>query len=574
LSNEQETDFSASGDSSKKRTTRTRLEQLKKSLELLKAVSQAISEASNETTLLNTVCEQIARLAGYRSVWIGYAENDAARTVQPVAKAGERKERIEAARITYSDTAAGRGPIGRAIRSKKVAISRDIRSDPFFADWQEEAIKDGYASSIAVPLVHDDKLLGTLNIYSTDPEAFSTEEVTVLAEIAQELTRAVYSLRERIASQTRLETLQRAQEVQVRFNSLLAEAALRRMPSDEFLQSVLELVLSLPWLNIQHKGSIFILDASSGVLEMRAHKGLNEAHQKACAQVPLGKCLCGRAALENKMQFAETVTPEHEITYPGMAPHGHYCVPIALGSEVLGVLNTYVDAGHKCTELEVDTLANLATLLALTIKHWRLQQELVEYESKMRRTLEDTVEALAAVIEARDPYTAGHQRRVAQLATALAKEMGLPTNVVEAVHIAGIIHDIGKMQVPAEILTKPGKLTDIEFNLIKQHSDAGYEILKNIDFPWPVAEIVRQHHERLNGSGYPRGLKGDEILLEARILAVADVIEAMSSHRPYRPALGTGVAIEEVTRNAGKLYDPEVANACVRLFYEKGFKLQ
>jgi len=486
LGNEQETDFGAAGDSSKKRTTRTSLEQLKKSLELLKAVSKAISEASDETTLLNTVCEQIAKLAGYRSVWIGYAQSDAARTVQPVAKAGERKERIETARITYSATAAGRGPIGRAIRSKKVAISRDIRSDPFFADWQEEAIKDGYASSIAVPLVHDDKLLGTLNIYSTDPEAFSTEEVTALAEIARDLTRAVYSLRERIASQTRLETLQRAQEVQVRFNSLLAEAALRRMPSDEFLQNVLELVLSLPWLNIQHKGSIFILDADSGVLEMRAHKGLDEQLQKACAQVPLGKCLCGRAALENKIQFAGTMTPEHEITYPGMAQHGHYCVPVALGGEVLGVFNAYV----------------------------------------------------------------------------------------EAVHIAGIIHDIGKMQVPAEILTKPGKLTDIEFSLIKQHSDAGYEILKNIDFPWPVAEIVRQHHERLNGSGYPQGLKGDEILLEARILAVADVIEAMSSHRPYRPALGTGVAIEEVTRNAGELYDPEVANACVRLFYEKGFKLQ
>lgn len=573
MSSTQSTDSGATDDFSPADTTKTRLEQLKRSLDLLRALSRAMSEASDESSLLNAVCEQIVKLGGYRTVWIGYTKDDAGKTVQPVASAGENKERIDAAQVSYGDSPTGRGPIGSAIRSGKATVSRNIRSDPFFNHWQEEATKEGYVSSIAIPLINDDRTLGTLNIYSTDANAFSSEEIAMLTEAAGNLARAIHNLRNRISDQTRLETLERVYEVQSRFTSLFTEAALQRMSAVEVLRRALDLVLSLPWLRIQSRGSIFIFNPDSGMLEMMVQKNLDEPLREACAQVPLGRCLCGRAALENRLQFASAVTDEHEITYQGIAPHGHYCAPLAVGDEVVGVLNLYTSAGHQYDRLEAETIANLSLLLGLVVKHWQLQQELVKHQSKLRDTLEATVEALASVIEACDPYTAGHQRRVAQLATALAMEMGLSQDRIEAVHLAGIVHDIGKIQVPAEILTKPGKLTEIEFNLIKQHSDAGCEILKNIDFPWPIAEIVRQHHERLDGSGYPLGLKNDEILLEARILAVADVVEAMSSHRPYRPALGTGVALEEIARNSGTLYDPEVVKACWRLFYEKGFKL-
>jgi len=193
---------------------------------------------------------------------------------------------------------------------------------------------------------------------------------------------------------------------------------------------------------------------------------------------------------------------------------------------------------------------------------------------QLRETLISAVNALASAVEMRDPYTAGHQRRVTQLACAIAKEMGLPEEQIEGLRMAGLIHDIGKINVPAEILSKPSPLPDIEFSLIRVHPQAAYDILEAIDFPWPVAQIVLQHHERVNGSGYPKGIKGEEMLLEARILAVADVVEAMSSHRPYRPAHSLDEALEEISQKQGALYDPEVAEACLRLFAEDRFHFE
>ncbi len=195
-------------------------------------------------------------------------------------------------------------------------------------------------------------------------------------------------------------------------------------------------------------------------------------------------------------------------------------------------------------------------------------------EEKLKETLDATIETVSKIVEVKDPYTAGHQLRVSQLTTAIAKELNLSPDKIEGIRVASLIHDIGKISVPTEILSKSTTLSDIEFSLIKEHSRIGYNILKAIDFSYPVANIVLQHHEKINGSGYPGGLKGDEILLEAKIICVADVIEAMSSHRPYRPALGIDAALEEITQNRGTLYDLEVVDACLKLFKEKGFKFE
>jgi putative nucleotidyltransferase with HDIG domain len=204
----------------------------------------------------------------------------------------------------------------------------------------------------------------------------------------------------------------------------------------------------------------------------------------------------------------------------------------------------------------------------------RVEEVLRQSLARLRRTLEAAVSSLASAVEIRDPYIAGHQRRVAELACAIAEEMGLSQEQIDGLRMAALVHDIGKISVPAGILSKPGRLTEPEFEIIKVHPQVGYDILKGIEFPWPVAEIVLQHHERLDGSGYPQGLKGDEILLEARILGVADVVEAMSSHRPYRPAHSIDKALEEISQNRGVLYDPEVIDACLKLFTEKGFKFE
>jgi PAS domain S-box-containing protein len=193
---------------------------------------------------------------------------------------------------------------------------------------------------------------------------------------------------------------------------------------------------------------------------------------------------------------------------------------------------------------------------------------------RMRKALGATVQAMAMTVETRDPYTAGHQRRVADLSRSIATEMNLPADQIDGIRMAATIHDLGKISVPAEILSKPTKLTALEFSLIKTHPQSGYDILKDIDFPWPVAKIVLEHHERMNGSGYPNGLTGDNLLMESRILAVADVVESMASHRPYRPSLGIKAALEEIEKNRGTLYDHNVTDACLRLFREKGYQLQ
>jgi PAS domain S-box-containing protein/putative nucleotidyltransferase with HDIG domain len=193
---------------------------------------------------------------------------------------------------------------------------------------------------------------------------------------------------------------------------------------------------------------------------------------------------------------------------------------------------------------------------------------------KLRRNLMGTIQAMSSMVEIRDPYTAGHEKIVSMLARAIANELGLPSDVVDNIRMAASIHDIGKISVPAEILSKPGRLTDLEMKLVQRHSQAGYDILKDVDFPYPIAKIVLQHHEKLNGSGYPQGVKVGDILLESRIVSVADVVEAMASHRPYRPALGINMALEEIEKNKGTFYDAVVVDACVRLFREKGFKLE
>jgi len=202
----------------------------------------------------------------------------------------------------------------------------------------------------------------------------------------------------------------------------------------------------------------------------------------------------------------------------------------------------------------------------------KAQDERDQVLARLRKTLGTMIQAMSAAVEARDPYTSGHQRRVAALARSIAEEMNLSRDQIEGIRMAASIHDMGKISIPAEILSMPRKLSKLEFDLVKTHSQAGHDIIKDIDFPWPIANIILQHHERINGSGYPHGLRGDNILLEARILAVADVVETMASYRPYRPALGLDTALEEITRNKNILYDGEVVEACLKIFREKKYE--
>jgi len=201
------------------------------------------------------------------------------------------------------------------------------------------------------------------------------------------------------------------------------------------------------------------------------------------------------------------------------------------------------------------------------------EEQIRQYTTRLEQAINSTIDVISIIGELRDPYTSGHQRRVANLARAMAMELRLPAEQVDGIHVAGHLHDAGKISVPAEILSIPRRLSDPEYSLVKMHADTGYDILKRVQFSWPVAEAVRQHHERMDGSGYPRGLSGDKIVLGGRILAVADTVEAMASHRPYRAALGIDLALAEISGKSGTHYDPALVDACAHLFRKQGYAL-
>ena len=365
-------------------------------LKTLSAGNMALIHAENEAGLLKEMSRIIVEVGGYRFAWVGYAQDDANKTVRPMAFSGAEDGYLKALSITWDDAEGSRSPEGDAIRTDAVQIQQDLESNCTTAPWCDQALKREYKSMIALPLRGSGKTIGVLAIFAAESDTFQEEEVKLLTEMAADLSYGITALRTRAAE--------------------------------------------------------------------------------------------------------------------------------ARGAE------------------------------------------------RLQKSMESTISVIASTIEMRDPYTSGHQQRVAELATAIGREMGLDERRVYGIYLAGIVHDLGKINVPSEILSRPGRLQEIEFALIKAHAKAGYDILKPVDFPWPIADIVLQHHERIDGSGYPQGLKENEILLEAKIIAVADVVEAISSHRPYRPAFKIEDGLKEIAEHRGSKYDPAVVDACLRLFEDGRFR--
>lgn len=356
------------------------------------------------------------------------------------------------------------------------------------------------------------------------------------------------------------------------------EALLRIKSESELFRYTCNLLASIPYIRFTWIG---LTEQDSFEIKPVAWAGIEEGYLSAIRVTwddsPFGQGAVGTAIKTGQPALIEDITTDlrflpwrQEAQQRGYA--SVMALPLVYEGVTLGALCVYAEKAHAFGKEEVEFLNQVAGDIAVGVRSLRLEQELVQSLIKFQIIVIQTVEAIASMAEMRDPYTAGHQRNVTRLACMLAEKMGLSNDRIEGIRVAGFLHDIGKIVVPVEILNKPGKLSEYEFNLIKSHSQAGYDILKQIDFPWPVAQIVLQHHERLNGSGYPAGLSAPDILLEAKILAVADVTEAMAAYRPYRPGLGVDKALEEMIGNKGVLYDPQAVEACIEVFTNDGFK--
>ena len=297
------------------------------------------------------------------------------------------------------------------------------------------------------------------------------------------------------------------------------------------------------------------------------------------AETLLGNGPTGRAIRSEKVQFVENIATDpcfipwrEEALKRGY--HSTIVLPFKLSNETMACLSLYGSRIDAWSLPERQLLQEIAGDIGFGIEALRTAVAKLEYQEKLRESLEKTIQVIADTGDQRDAYTGGHQRRVANICSRIATELGLSADRIHGLHLAATIHDLGKIGIPAEILSKPRGLTALEFGLIKEHAIIGFNILKDVSFPWPIAEIILQHHERIDGTGYPFGVRGESLLLESRILAVADVVEAMASHRPYRPALGIEAALSEISSHRGVTLDEQVVDACLRIFHVHGYIIE
>jgi PAS domain S-box-containing protein len=352
------------------------------------------------------------------------------------------------------------------------------------------------------------------------------------------------------------------------------EALVRAGSETELLERMCSILVTvgghrLAWIDLidQHHADGELHPAASAVADERVQLKPNRT---SCGR-SVKKAMTDRAPVLILNIDADALCDDCQCDVTGAGCRSGLILPLATSHDLIGALSIYAATPDAFDKAELNLLKELADDLAFGIQAQRTHRAQQHAMARLQRTMESTILALANTLELRDPYTAGHQRRVAQLGKAIALRIGLDAERAEAIYLAGMIHDIGKIYVPAEVLSRPGKLTPLEFSLVKTHVEAAYGILGPIDFSWPLADIVHQHHERLDGSGYPRGIRGDEISIDARIVAVADVVEAMSAHRPYRPGLGIDAALDEITRGKDTLFDAGVVDGCVALFREDSF---
>jgi PAS domain S-box-containing protein/putative nucleotidyltransferase with HDIG domain len=574
---------------------RMELETLRRNEELsaLYALAETLSRSLDMSNVLQGGLEKALEIMGTECGGVYLADQATRRLTLAAHRGVSDKFAAQIGTIDVDQETIKRvSELGRA--GKLVLVTELLLKDTSLLRSATAAIaSEGLRSYVQALIQSKGVPVGLLVVASRESRRFTRHEEELLSTIANEIGMAIENSRlyeEVRARSTYLETLQR-------INSTLR--------STQPLPTVLDTIVQSATVAFDYAGSLIITPAESrdrlvfaaasgGMLMDAALKLTGLKLESYSLPLEGSENPMARAFLTGELEAWGGDPPRIvKGVQPSISPvvasaiaramrgQSAACVPLPAAEKTVGVL-TVISHRPAFSDDEVAMLLGLANQAGLAIENAKLyedaqrelaerkiaQEELSASVETLERTLKGAVSALAATTKYRDPYTAGHQELVTDLACAIAKEMALPEARIDGLRVAGQLHDLGKIALPAEVLTKPSKLTETETLLIRTHVQAGYEILKTIDFPWPVAEIVLQHHERMDGSGYPQGLAGDDILLEARILAVADVVEAMARHRPYRPALGIDKALEEISLNKGVLFDPAAVDACLKLITE------
>ncbi|MBA7538555.1 Protein-glutamate methylesterase/protein-glutamine glutaminase [subsurface metagenome] len=490
-------------------------------LEAIRGVNQLIVREKDRDILIQKTCDILIGARGYNTAWLGLLKDE--KTFDTVVASPLKELSSFCAQVLKGDYPPC---IKKALTKKDLFMIIDRSRD--CGDCSLKKLHLG-KNSLLMRITHESKLFGFL-VLSLEPDVYiDVEEKGLLEEVTDDIALGLHSIEigENLEKRT-YDLKERVKEL----NCLWEISNLVERPDislEEIIKGTVNLLPS-SWQYPQITCARIILDSKEYKSKNFKKTAWKQASDIILHQKPIGTVEV--YYLEERPQMEE---------------------------------GPFLKEERNLINVVAERLGNL-------IEGKQSEMKLQQSYQKLQKTMEDTISTIGKIAETRDPYTAGHQKNVSQIATFIAQEMKLPKDKIKGVRIASLVHDIGKISLPAEILNKPTKLSKIEFSLIKDHSQVGHDVLKSIDFPWPVARIVLQHHERLNGSGYPNKLKGDKILLESRIIGVADVVEAMSSHRPYRPALGIDAALEEISQNIDILYDPEVVDTCLKLFKEKEFK--
>lgn len=480
-------------------------------------INKIIVKVKSRGNLFDEICRIAVKYGQFKMAWIGIID-EKTNMVVPVSFSGYENGYLSIVNIKLDNRERSKGPTGTAVKTGHYYICRDIEKDKIFITWREEALKRGYHSCAAFPICLKDKVIGALNLYASETGFFNEDEIELLQGVTNDISYALEMLnhQEKIKYQAHL--LDQVSDAIISYNMDKKISSWNKAAERIY-----------GWKEKEVLGK--------GTLELMKSKYLDGSREDSVKQLYDKNYWEGEILRRRKDGKRANIFTKRNLLKN-------------IKGETIGIVTVDYDITEKK----------------------RIKKDLLTTERKLRSAFYQTIEIISGISEAKDPYTGGHQKRVSKLAMHIGKEIGLSENSIESLKMASILHDIGKISIPASILSKPGVLNEIEWKMLESHSMAGYEILKKYKLPWPIADIILQHHERIDGSGYPKKLKGNDIMIEARIIAVADVIEAMSSHRPYRPAHTIKKALEEIENNSGILYDQKIAEVALILFREKGFK--